>query len=118
MMRSMNGLFMDFLREPLLGLFSISCLGAVILCWIFRIFSFLLVQKRNKKRPPKTVTPRFRIGITIKHCATVVKKSEALICVYFNTLVIARNEAISCTIRFPVFMGIASSSFLLLAMTY
>jgi hypothetical protein len=30
------------------------------------LFSFLLVQKRNKKRPPKTVTPRFRMGISIK----------------------------------------------------
>ena len=28
-------------------------------------FSFLLVQKRSKKRPPKTITPRFRLGSLI-----------------------------------------------------
>ena len=28
----------------------------------FLSYSFLLVQKRNKKRPPKMITPHFRVG--------------------------------------------------------
>ncbi|HEX3024049.1 MAG TPA: hypothetical protein VHP12_02465 [Chitinophagaceae bacterium] len=28
-------------------------------------YSFLLVQKRNKKRPPKMITPQFRVGALI-----------------------------------------------------
>ena len=30
-------------------------------------FTFLLLQKSNKKRAPKTITPRFREAALIKH---------------------------------------------------
>ncbi len=34
---------------------------------IFLPFTFLLLQKSNKKRAPKTITSRFREGALIKH---------------------------------------------------
>jgi len=34
--------------------------------FLFSSFSFLSAQKRNKKRRPKTITPRFRYGSLIK----------------------------------------------------
>ena len=40
-----------------------SCLSAGDL---FFIYTFLLVQKSNKKGPPKTITARFRVGSLIK----------------------------------------------------
>jgi hypothetical protein len=53
-------------------MFCFSCLrfidvgNSVHFLLIMFCFSFLLVQKRNKKRPPKTKQPVFGTGISIK----------------------------------------------------
>ncbi len=45
--------------------YSTLASGNIRSLFVFRIFSFLLVP-RNKKRPPKTITARFRISFSIK----------------------------------------------------
>ena len=45
----------------------------------FFYFTFLLLQKSNKKRAPKTITPRFREAALMKHLYYCCLKISSLI---------------------------------------
>jgi hypothetical protein len=61
----------------------------------FRIFSFLLAQKRNKKRQSAMKQPIADEGFQFSFCATVVKSSRALMVfqLSFYTTVVKNSGA-------------------------
>ena len=66
-------------------------------------FTFLLLQKSNKKRAPKTITPRFREAALIKllyycsfnNCSLTANLKTILIIVtiYFSSTPATKNKA-------------------------